>query len=1323
MTKRFLILLVGLFVSTITFTQEDIEKKINRAFDLYNSEKIDEAYLLAQEINAEFEKDTIGLANHKVSVYLLNALTFSNLGQYSKAIEYYINLIRIQKEVLGEDHLDYLSCLNNLAFNYSKLGQFSEALKINLEVTDKSKIILGENHPDYLTFLSNIATNYSNLGQFEKALEINLELVDKRKTILRENHPDYLSSLSNLALNYTDLGLLEKALEINLEVVNKEKTILGEDHSDYLTSLSNLAICYSDLGQFEKALKINLELANKRKTILGENHPDYLTSLSNLTLSYSNLGQLDKALEVNLEVTNKWKILLGENHPDYLTSLSNLSSINSELGQFDKALEINLEVANKRKTILGEDHPRYLTSLSNLAKIYSELGQFEKALEINLEVAKKRKITLGENHPYYLTTLSNLASYYFELGQFDKALEINLELANKRKTILGEDNPDYLTSLSYLANNYLKLGQLEKALEINLEVANKRKIILGENHPRYLTSLSNLAICYSDLGQLEKALEINLELVNKEKIVIGEDHPHYLTSLSNLAICYSDLGQLEKALEIDLEVVNKRKIILGEDHPNYLISLNNLAQTYSDLGQSNKAFKISLEVANKIKKNIGEDHPDYFTILSNLASNFSDLGQFEKALEINLKVANKRKEIFGENHLDYVSSLSNLASNYSDLDQLKTALEINLLVANKRQELLGEEHPDYLICLSNLASNYSNLGQLEKAFEITLKVANKMKILGEDHPDYIIINEKLATAYDNQGNISASHKIDRDNLNRILHIVQNSFSFLTEAEKENYTRQYSSSFEISQSFAYRNFATLPSLGNENYNLAINTKGQVLQSNIIVKKSVASIIDTTFQNTFDQWVTYKKMIEKLSLTPIPERTASYNEYIEKANELERKLVKASGYLQRQKQSEEIKLTDIQHHLKENEIAIEFISFKYFDKKRWADSTYYVALLLNKSDSMVKYIPLFEERELESLLAKKSSRESLNINTLYKNSSLYDLIWNPLSAYIPKGSTVYYSPDGMMHQVHVASIMDSDSTYLSDSYQLVPLNTTATIAMPKEKIESKSIAVFGGLEYDMQDESTVKSDSTSIDFSEDIASRSYFKTDSDRGGKWTYLPGTLEEANNVINIASQQKLDVKSYVGVSGTEENFKGLGLMAKSPSIVHISSHGFFFPDPKKDVKKMNMMKYGDNPFTSSELTLNRAGLLFSGANKAWTEGTRATKNQEDGILTALEVSSTALLNTDLVVLSACETGLGDIKGSEGVYGLQRAFKMAGVRYLMMSLWKVPDNTTQEFMTTFYTELLTNKRPIREAYTMTQKQMRDKYRNEPYKWAGFVLIE
>ena len=190
--------------------------------------------------------------------------------------------------------------------------------------------------------------------------------------------------------------------------------------------------------------------------------------------------------------------------------------------------------------------------------------------------------------------------------------------------------------------------------------------------------------------------------------------------------------------------------------------------------------------------------------------------------------------------------------------------------------------------------------------------------------------------------------------------------------------------------------------------------------------------------------------------------------------------------------------------------------------------------------------------------------------------------------------------------------------------------------------------------------------------------------------------------------------------------------MASNSNIIHIATHGFFYPDPNEVAQDADTLEvaedivfrggsrgFGVNSFVESYNPLMRSGLVFASANDVWS---KQTKNDsiEDGVLTAQEVSSIDMRKTNLVVMSACETGLGDIKGSEGVYGLQRAFKMAGVDFMIMSLWQVPDKETEEFMASFYKKLIKQK-DIKKSFAATQKEMRAKY--DPYFWAAFVLIE
>ena len=204
-------------------------------------------------------------------------------------------------------------------------------------------------------------------------------------------------------------------------------------------------------------------------------------------------------------------------------------------------------------------------------------------------------------------------------------------------------------------------------------------------------------------------------------------------------------------------------------------------------------------------------------------------------------------------------------------------------------------------------------------------------------------------------------------------------------------------------------------------------------------------------------------------------------------------------------------------------------------------------------------------------------------------------------------------------------------------------------------------------------------------------------------------------------------VETRLGYEATEEAFGSMGNRGISPKVLHLATHGFFFPDPtpqppKGGVGNNSPLGAGGEPvFKISDQPMIRSGLVLAGANHAWTGG-KPLPGMEDGILTAYEISQMNLAATDLVVLSACETGLGDIEGNEGVYGLQRAFKIAGAKYLVMSLWQVPDFQTEALMTAFYTEWLVGKKSIPEAFRSARRQVRQEH-PEPFLWAGFVLVE
>ena len=288
---------------------------------------------------------------------------------------------------------------------------------------------------------------------------------------------------------------------------------------------------------------------------------------------------------------------------------------------------------------------------------------------------------------------------------------------------------------------------------------------------------------------------------------------------------------------------------------------------------------------------------------------------------------------------------------------------------------------------------------------------------------------------------------------------------------------------------------------------------------------------------------------------------------------------------------------------------------------------------------------------------------------------------------------------------------------DKYQLQQYTSTRQISFrteKKEEVKPGSIALFGDATFTMDSLQLVKQRRSNIKAEISSASSYVSKNRGNEDGAWLSLPGTAEEVKKISQLFEENKISTQSFIREAASEENLKALA--DKKPQILHIATHGFFLPESNKKKTVMGSQK---NVYSLAEDPLLRSGLVLAGGNYAWS-GKTPIDGVEDGIATAYEISQLNLSNTELLVLSACETALGDIKGSEGVFGLQRGFKMAGVKKLIVSLWQVPDKETGELMTTFYTYWMKG-RNINESFYLAQSDMRKKY--AAYYWAAFVLVE
>ncbi|OAB76079.1 CHAT domain-containing protein [Cochleicola gelatinilyticus] len=409
-------------------------------------------------------------------------------------------------------------------------------------------------------------------------------------------------------------------------------------------------------------------------------------------------------------------------------------------------------------------------------------------------------------------------------------------------------------------------------------------------------------------------------------------------------------------------------------------------------------------------------------------------------------------------------------------------------------------------------------------------------------------------------------------------------------------------------------------------------------------------------------------------------------------------------------------DIQEQLQPSEAAIEFVSYKsnYLNEEK--SERMYGAFVLTPSMTYPVFIELCKEATLKAIFNPKdmanSTSEKATINTTYNKNSFqaYALIWNKIEPYLTGTTTVFYAPSGMLHTVAFAALRrNNEGAFLNEKYTLHQVSTTQNIPQVKKHFSYSSAAVFGAINYN-ENENLEALLSEVPD------------QDKNRGGAfWKSLDGTKNEVATLEALLTRHGIRTQTFIENNALEENF--YHAIKNQPDIVHVATHAFY--ERPKGIMSFQPVDYsfkGRAKYFEEQDPMNTAGLVFTGANYFWKTGKRITSQTEDGIVTANELASLDLSKTNLVILSACETALGNSQGNEGIYGIQRGLKLAGAKNLIVSLWKVDDLKTAEFMKTFYSNLIEQKGTLAEAFITSRNQMQ-KLHPDPYYWAAFILIQ
>jgi CHAT domain-containing protein/Flp pilus assembly protein TadD len=1104
--------------------------------------------------------------------------------------------------------------------------------------------------------------------------------------------------------------------------------------------------------------------AKKRKKVhetkilrsYGKNSPYYARVLLIEAETFLIQKEYKKAEERALLVINNPEYF-PKNHPSRLKAYRILYNVYLRSDQFDKAEACLEQMSEIRKELHGEKAPSYHLAMLDLAGFQIQnSSKFKKAEEVYEQSMKAVENEIDHRHRNYFNYTYDYAYLFEYTDRFEKALEILNKAVDDSRKIYGENNPRYATSLEKAANVYIDLGkyaEAEKYLSIASEIFRKQSI--GSEAESYSETLETYARLYIIQGQYDEARKMLKKAKNKQ----GGDASRLSGTIEELATLYIETGKYQETEKYLKEVLAIRETKYGKVHRSLVNPLNQLSHLYLITGNYTDSEKMAKRAAQISLQIFGEESIKFAESLRLLGKLYAAIGDYEKAEDATKKALGILKHQYGEKHVQVATLLNDYALiryfNSGSGKEVEGLLNQALKISG---EILGENHPRYAGILYNLGLFYFEKGDIEGAEKlldrsndiyikkfgennvhtaeiyfskgnIAYKKANYVlakahynasktiyeKIFDNAHPGYLASLSRCGMMDYINGDYKSAVKSLDETTNSYLSFIKKHFPSLSEREKTKFWNKIQKDFEFYNTLAYRLQNENPELVGNVYNFALATKALLLNSSIKVRKRIMESNDATLIARFEEWVAKKEFLTSaisMTLEQRKENGIDIKVIETEIENLEKELSdKSEVFAKNFRKKESMTWRDVKKNLLDNEVAIEIVRFRYFNKG-FSDSVFYAAVIISpQTKNNPEFVVLTNGKELEEKWLKYY-RNSIKFNLEDKYS--YEKFWEPIKKNIKDNVRIFLSPDGVYNQVNVETMVSKNKKYVIDENEIILVSNTRDLM--ERKIEkgkvvvsqnnktNNRIALFGNPRYYSLKEEQLK-DSTGFD------------TYIERGGgndkkkKIPALPGAEKEVKDLHELLSASGWNSEAYLNEDATESKIKDLSNIR----VFHIATHGFFLEEEENSsgLEGLSQNRAVLNPLMKSGLLLRDGGHLMDNDNAY-------EFNSFDGVLTAYEAMNLNFDNCDLVVLSACETGLGKVTQGEGVFGLQRAFLVAGAKSVVMSLFKVSDEVTQELMTIFYKKWIGGM-DKRTAFMEAKKEIKNKYQ-KPIYWGAFVMV-
>jgi CHAT domain-containing protein len=960
-------------------------------------------------------------------------------------------------------------------------------------------------------------------------------------------------------------------------------------------------------------------------------------------------------------------------------------------GKYQEAVPLAEQSLELREKVLGPMHPDVAESLNNLAVLYQAQGAYARAAPLYVRALAIREKALGPMHTDIAESLNSLAVLYVAQGAYARAEPLMVRALVIWEKALGPMHPDVAESLNNLAVLYAAQGVYVRAEPLHVRSLAIREKALGPMHPHVAQSLNSLALLYHDQGVYARAEPLYVRALTIREKALGAMHPDIAGSLNNLALLYQDQGAYARSEPLMVRALAISEKALGANHPDVAISLAALAGLYQDQGAYARAEPLMVRALAIREKALGAMHPDVAGSLNNLAGLYDLQGAYARAEPLMVRALAIREKALGAMHPDVAASLNNLAGLYEVQGAYARAESLYIRALAVVEKVQGSMHPYVAKCLNNLAGLYKAQGAYARAEPLLVRAVDVgEKALGAMHPVVATSLNSLARLYQAQGAYARALPLYA----RVAEIQETylriELARLSEPRKRALVTLLRGAAESLVSFQAHSIPTSAHALELALTTVLRRNGRILDSLAVNQAALRAHLTPQLRDKLRELVDASAELSTRLRTPSDPRTASSRasalaELRKRIDDLESELNAASTEFR--VQTEPVTVAKVQAALPRGATLVEFVRYHRLDArqaKRWQEARYLAYLLPWQGPP--QWVPLGDaaaiDARVDAVLATMHKGSSADA-TKAALRSLDALVFAPIRNRLTGISHVILSPDGKLNLVPFEALVDAQGRYALEQ-RLISYVTSGRdlLRLAVRRAPRAPVTIVADPDYGP----------------------------GTPGKSFARLPGTLAEAQDIEGHLR----NARTLTGGQATKTALAGV----VGPAVLHVATHGFYARGTAKsappalpergmfiEATALPLLPQSEDPVEA----LDRAGLALAGAN-----------TRSDGIASARELASYDLWGTQLVVLSACETGVGAVVSGEGVYGMRRALVLAGAQSQVVSLWNVSDSSAPQLMREFYGELA---RGTGRAQALRQAKLailRQKWFAHPYYWAAFI---